>query len=138
MEQKTTRIVAATLDGTPYSTRIEARGHTVMSDEPADHGGGDLGPSPHEMLLGGLASCTAITMRMYAERKGWPLPFVRVEARMESSQRGAEVDTHITLAITLPQELDDAQRNRLLQIGNACPVHRTLTNKVAIAVRSLG
>lgn len=136
MEQRSIRNVTATLDGAPYTTRLEARGHAVVSDEPADHGGQDLGPSPHEMLLGGLASCTAITIRMYADRKGWPLPQVRVEARMERSQRGAEVDTRITLHIVLPDGLDEAQRARLLQIGNACPVHRTLTNKVAIEVHA--
>jgi len=136
MESNTTRSVRASLEGAPYTTRITARDHGFDADEPTDHGGQDLGPSPHELVLSGLAACTAITIRMYADRKGWPLPFVHVDAHMQRTQRGAEVDTDITLAIGLPEGLDEAQRTRLVQIGRSCPVHRTLTNPMAIAVRN--
>lgn len=126
------RRVTATLEGAPYTTRITARGMAFLADEPADHGGADQGPRPHELLLSSLAACTAITMRMYADRKGWPATPITVTAAMAREQRGAQVDTRIRLDIELPPTLSAEQRERMLTIGYACPVHRTLQNPITI------
>ncbi len=130
MLNTTTRSVTATLDGAPYTTRIVSRGKTLIADEPLDHGGTDLGFRPHELFLSALASCTAITMRMYADRKQWHVPSIGVTINMERDQDGAKVDTRISIEVDLPADLPQDQRERLLQIAKACPVHRTLENPI--------
>lgn len=130
MLNTTTRTVTATLDGAPYATRITARGKDIIADEPLDHGGTDLGFRPHELFLSALASCTAITMRMYADRKQWNVSSIGVTINMERDQDGAKVDTRISIEVDLPADLPQDQRERLLQIAKACPVHRTLENPI--------
>ena len=132
MEQTSHRSVSATLDGTPYTTQITTRGLSLVSDEPADHGGADKGLRPHELLLSALAACTAITLRMYADRKGWDVRPVTVEAHLERTQQGKAIDSKIRLDITLPAHLAPEQRERLLQIARSCPVHRTLESPIHI------
>jgi putative redox protein len=126
----TERSVTAVLDGAPYATRITSRGLELIADEPTDHGGTDQGMRPHELLLGALASCTAITLRMYADRKGWVVPRIGITVSMDRRQEGANVDTNMTIHVELPQDLSDEQRTRLVQIAKACPVHRTLENPI--------
>ena len=133
----TQRTVLATLEGAPYATRLETRGITAMADEPLDHGGQDLGLRPHELLLGALASCTAITMRMYAERKQWHVGPIQVEAVMDRDQEGDKVDTRIKLNVTLREDLPADQRARLLQIAGLCPVHRTLENPISMVIEGV-
>lgn len=128
------RSVSASLEGAPYATRLESRGITATADEPLDHGGQDLGLRPHELLLGALASCTAITMRMYAERKQWDVGPIHVQALMDRDQEGDKVDTRIRLEITLKPDLPNDQRARLLQIAGMCPVHRTLENPISMVI----
>lgn len=128
------RSITATLDGEPYATRLTARGISILADEPADHGGKDLGPRPHELLLGALASCTAITLRMYADRKQWSVGPIDVTAVMDRSQEGNKVDTRIRLDVRLRPDLPEEQRARLLQIAAMCPVHRTLENPVQMEI----
>jgi putative redox protein len=99
-----------------------------MADEPEDQGGDDSGPSPEELLAAALASCTAVTMAMYAERKGWEIGEVAVDVNYEPAQRGSP--TRFRLDVQLPKELPDEQRERLMQIGAKCPVHRTLEGEV--------
>lgn len=130
MATTTERSVTATLDGAPYATRITTRGLELISDEPLDHGGTDQGLRPHELLLGALASCTAITLRMYADRKGWVVPSIGITVKMDRTQEGAAVETNMTISVDLPKELSDEQRTRLVQIAKACPVHRTLENPI--------
>ena len=132
------RSINATLDGTPYTTRMESRGITAIADEPPDHGGQDLGLRPHELLLGALASCTAITMRMYAERKQWDVGPIHVEAVMDRDQEGDKVDTRIRMEITLRPDLPADQRARLLHIAGMCPVHRTLQNPISMEIGEAG
>lgn len=132
--QSTQRSVSATLDGAPYATRLESRGISAIADEPLDHGGQDLGLRPHELLLGALASCTAITLRMYADRKQWEVGPIHVDAVMDRDQEGDKIDTRIRLAITLRPDLPTEQRARLLQIAALCPVHRTLENPISMAI----
>lgn len=134
----TERSVTATLEEAPYTTRITARGIEVLADEPLDKGGRDLGQSPHELLLAGLAACTAITLRMYAGRKGWPIAGLKVEAHMQRDQEGRDVDTRIDLRLSRPDGLADDQWQRMLQVAAACPVHRTLTGPLRIAVEGDG
>src|SRR6186713_3256493 len=89
---------------------VEVREHTVAADEPKDHGGDDSAPSPQELLAASLASCIAITMEMYAERKGWELGDVSVEVDYEPAQRGSP--TRFRMVVNLPKELPEEQRER--------------------------
>ena len=107
---------------------VEIRAHRVTADEPEDNGGEDTGPSPQELLAASLASCTAITMEMYARRKGWALGEVVVDVDYEPAQRGSP--TKFSMEVRLPKELPEDQRERLLQIAAKCPVHRTLEGEV--------
>ena len=107
---------------------VEMRGHTLVADEPKDEGGEDSGPSPQELLAASLASCTAITMEMYAQRKGWALGDVTVDVDYEPAQRGSP--TRFSMVVNLPKELPEDQRERLMQIGAKCPVHRVLEGEV--------
>jgi putative redox protein len=107
---------------------VEIREHQLKADEPKDHGGDDAGPSPQELLAASLASCTAITMEMYAERKNWNIGEVTVDVDYEPAQRGSP--TKFTLAVKLPKELPEEQREKLMQIAAKCPVHRTLEGEV--------
>ena len=108
----------------------EVGAHLVRSDEPQEHGGNDSGPTPHELLLAALGSCTAITLRLYAERKSWPL----VNAHVRLTAERQDGTFRIRQAVTLEGALDAAQRGRLLEIAGRCPVHRTLTGVVDIEV----
>jgi putative redox protein len=107
---------------------VEVGNHKLVSDEPKDHGGEDAGPSPQELLAASLASCTAITMVMYADRKGWDVGDVTVDVAYEAAQRGSP--TRFRLTVNLPKELSEEQRERLMQIGAKCPVHRALDGEV--------
>jgi putative redox protein len=107
---------------------VEVRGHSVTADEPEERGGDDAGPSPQELLAASLASCTAITIEMYADRKGWEIGEVVVDVDYEPAQRGSP--TKFAMSVRLPKELPEEQRERLMQIAAKCPVHRTLEGEV--------
>ncbi|HEV3378419.1 MAG TPA: OsmC family protein [Thermoleophilaceae bacterium] len=107
---------------------VEVRRHHLTADEPKDHGGDDSGPSPQELLAASLASCTAITMEMYAQRKGWDVGDITVDVDYEPAQRGSP--TRFRMVVELSKELPEEQRERLLQIAAKCPVHRTLEGEV--------
>ena len=112
---------------------VEIREHMVTADEPEENGGDDTGPSPQELLAASLASCTAITIEMYAKRKGWQIGDVKVDVNYEPAQRGSP--TKFRMAVSLPKELPEDQRERLMQIAAKCPVHRTLEGEVAFDER---
>jgi putative redox protein len=114
-----------------FQVRLEDGTHTWLADEPASLGGADTGPTPNSLLLSSLGACTNITLRMYAKRKGWPLEAVGVQLSMTTGAEGTTIDRQITL--TGP--LDDEQRERLLQIANACPVHKILSGTIRIDSR---
>lgn len=97
-----------------------------VADEPIEVGGLDLGPTPHDLVGAGLAACTAQTMRLYAQRKGWPLGEVRVEV-IHSRHASESPHDRFDRRIELGGDLDDEQRARLLEIAEMCPVHRMLT-----------
>ena len=107
---------------------VAVRNHRVTADEPREHGGEDAGPSPQELLAASLASCTAITMEMYAERKGWDVGAMVVDVEYEAAQRGSP--TRFVMQVQLPKELPSDQRDRLMQIAAKCPVHRALEGEV--------
>ena len=127
------RDVRVSSDGTKLGQEITIGSHRLRGDEEADKGGNDSGPEPHELLLAALGACTSMTLRLYAERKGWPLNGVHVRLT------GAPADGRyaITRHITMDGGLDAEQRARLLEIANRCPVHRTLTGEVAIQTREV-
>jgi putative redox protein len=108
--------------------RVQIREHELAADEPKSEGGEDTGPSPQELLAASLASCTAVTMEMYAERKGWAVGEVAVDVEYEPAQRGSP--TRFAMTVSLPKELPEDQRERLMQIAAKCPVHRTLEGEV--------
>ena len=134
-----TVIVAETGSGT-YTQQITAGHHLLASDEPRPIGD-DVGPTPYDLVLAGLGACTSMTVRMYANRKGWPLERVRVTLRHSRihAQDCADCETtkgwidHIDRDIELAGDLDDGQRQRLVDIAERCPVHQTLTSEVRIA-----
>ncbi|MDP9135276.1 MAG: OsmC family protein [Actinomycetota bacterium] len=107
---------------------VEVGGHKLTSDEPDRLGGSDAGPSPEELLAASLAACSAITLEMYANRKGWDVGDVVVEVGYEPAQRGSP--TRFEMAVKLPKELSEEQRSKLMQIVAKCPVHRTLEGEV--------
>jgi putative redox protein len=111
-----------------YNHRVIVREHTLTVDEPEDSGGEDAGPDPQEMLAVSLASCTAITIEMYANRKGWNIGDIEVEVDYEPAQRGSP--TKFVMTTRMPKELPEEQRERLMQIAAKCPVHRTLEGEV--------
>jgi putative redox protein len=117
-----------------YRTEVRAGGHALITDEPVALGGTNSGPTPYDLLIGGLGACTAITIRMYADRKGWPVEAVEVRLthrKVPADQvdcewtKSGKVDV-IDREVTLFGELDESQRARLLEIANRCPVHRTI------------
>ena len=126
-----------------YGQNISVGPHGLQVDEPRDVGGNDEGPNPYELLLAALGACTSMTVRMYAERKQWPLQ--GVEVRLAHSrihaEDCAECDTkqgmldRIEAEITFIGDLSDEQRHRLMEIANICPVHRTLVSEVQIRTR---
>ncbi len=107
---------------------VEIRGHHLVLDEPVEQGGTDSGPTPQELLAASLASCTAITMEMYAARKGWDIGAVEVDCEYQPAERGCP--TRFALVVRLPAGLSDEQQDRLRTIAAKCPVHRTLDGEV--------
>jgi putative redox protein len=107
-----------------FTHRIEVRDHQVTVDELAEHGGADEGPSPQELLAASIASCTAVTMEMYANRKGWDIGQVEVDCEYETPERGSP--TRFNLVLRLPDSLTQEQVDVLRRIAGKCPVHRAL------------
>ena len=111
-----------------YTHDVKAGDHTITVDEPVDSGGDDLGPSPQELLAAALASCTAVTIEMYAQRKGWDTSGLAVDCRYTPAERGCP--TKFELVLKMPAHLDEEQIERLQVIAAKCPIHRTLEGEV--------
>jgi putative redox protein len=113
---------------TAFSHRIDVRQHQLTADEPTERGGDDEGPSPQELLAASLASCTAVTIEMYAKHKGWDIGPVEVQVEYTPAERGCP--TKFGLTLRLPNGCTDEQIERLRVIAAKCPVHRTLDGEV--------
>ena len=125
------RVVARRTEGFAHEVEIDDGAHRITVDEPPDAGGAGTGPSPTRLLAAGLASCVAITIEMYAERQGWDLGAVEVEAEVAYD---GHVPTDFDLAIRLPAELDEERRRRLLVVAGKCPVHRALSGDAPVRI----
>lgn len=132
--------VTTRIDRSHYRTRVEARTHVQELDEPTSVGGTDAGPTPYEAMLGALGACTAMTLRMYADRKGWPLEAVAVRLRQSRAHERdcencttADVGPHrLEREVELVGSLSDEQRARLLQVADRCPVKQALERGVHV------
>jgi len=129
------RVVVSTGEG--LHTEISTGEHELVADEPTSLGGTNAGPNPYDYLLAALGGCTAMTLRMYADGKGWPLESVTVrlsQERIHATDCEAEqgrID-RIKREVELVGSLDEKQRRRLLEIADMCPVHRTLNTEVLV------
>ncbi len=125
--------VSARRDGINLRHTVQVRDHVVTVDEPVSAGGDDAGPDPRELLAVSLASCTAITMEMYAARKGWDIGHVEVDVEYTPAERGCP--TKFELIMRLPDNLPEDQVERLAVIAAKCPVHRALDGEVMFQER---
>ncbi|HKO39285.1 MAG TPA: OsmC family protein [Solirubrobacterales bacterium] len=124
------RIVARRVEGYAHDVEIEG-GHELRVDEPAAEGGTDTGPSPTRLLAASLAGCIAITVEMYAGRKGWDVGAVEVDVEVGYD---GPVPTKFDVGLKLPAELDSEQRRHLLVIATKCPVHKVLAGEAHVSV----
>jgi putative redox protein len=122
------KAIARRTERTTFTHRVGIRSHQLTVDEPTAQGGDDEGPSPQELLAASLASCTAITMEMYAKHKGWDIGPVEVECEYSPAERGCP--TAFRLVLRLPSECSAERVERLRIIAAKCPVHRTLDGEV--------
>ena len=124
-------VVARRIEGLAHEIDLgDDRG--IVVDEPAAEGGTDTGPRPSQLLASSLAGCTAITIELYAERKGWDLGGLEVAVDMRSD--AAQMPTHFEVEVALPAGLDDEQRRKLMVIAGKCPVHRLLEHGAEITL----
>jgi putative redox protein len=125
-------VTARARRGTGYTHDVEVDGHELVIDEPESAGGANRGPSPTRLLAASLAACTAITIEMYANRKGWELGELEVEAEMEYAK--PSVPKSFTVILHLPRGLSEDQVERLRVIAGKCPVHRTLASETEVQI----
>ena len=124
------KVVARRREGLAHDVEIEG-GHTIRVDEPIGAGGADTGPSPTRLVAAGLAGCTAVTMELYAERKGWDVGPVEVDVDVEYD---GYAPLSFAVTLRLPAELSDEQRERLLAIARRCPVHKVLAQETPVVI----
>jgi putative redox protein len=124
-------VIARRIEGFSHEVDL-GDGRSIVVDEPADDGGTDTGPRPTQLLASSLAGCTAITVELYAERKGWNVDGLEVAVDMKSD--AAKMPTHFAVEVTLPAGLDDEQRRKLMVIAEKCPVHKLLEHGAEITL----
>jgi len=117
-----------------FAQDIDVAGHRLRADEETGKGGADTGAAPHELLLAALGSCTAMTLKVYAERKGWPLR----DAHVTLNAVNTDGKFVIARQLRLEGDLDADQRQRLIEIAAKCPVHKTLTGEIIINTTAEG
>ena len=122
-------MTTASIASTHYSVKLQNGRHEFSADEPKEAGGTDTAPAPDELLEASLASCTAITLRMYADRKQWPVAAIEVTVAL---QRDNDKST-FTRSISVNGDITQEQRDRLLEIAKACPVSKTLQGEIEIS-----
>jgi putative redox protein len=111
-----------------YQTIIKSGNHSIIADEPLDDGGADTGMSPYNLLMASLASCTAITLRMYINRKMWVIEEITVNLEMYRTETGIFIESKLTFK----GEVTDEQKKRLITIADACPIHKILVGNIVI------
>lgn len=123
--------------GGKYTNDVRSSRHHLYADEPADLGSSDLGPTPYEYLCAALGACTSITMRMYADRKKWPVEHIAVDVSHSKEIHGDGIKRDVfTREISIKGDLDETQHDRMLEIANKCPVHRTLEAGADVITKS--
>ncbi|WP_432709463.1 OsmC family protein [Pedobacter sp.] len=133
-EQQITAITE--IDESHYRTKVYSGGHFIYADEPLSMGGTDEGMSPAALLLASLGSCTAITLRMYADRKQYKLSAIKIELAM-APEATIDAGTVINRSITLQGDLTETERTRLIQIADKCPIHKMLSNPIQIVTSEI-
>ena len=119
--------VAGTIGAQDYRVDMKARHHALVADERKGMGGEDAGPAPYDYLLSGLGACTVITLRMYAQRKGWPVKQIKATVHLVKGPQQESGSQHTFVCeLQLSGELDEDQRARMLEISKACPIQRLL------------
>jgi putative redox protein len=124
------RVLARRVEGFAHEVELDG-GHNLVLDEPVESGGTDTGPRPTQLLAASLAACTAITVEMYADRKGWDVG--KIEVDVDYAYDGP-VPSAFTVGVRLPLTLSDEQRQRLLTIAEHCPVHKVLAGEAKVTV----
>lgn len=129
------QVVAKRIEGLAHEIDL-GENRTIVVDEPAEDGGTDTGPRPSQLLASSLAGCTAITIELYAQRKGWDVEGLEVAVDMSSAggPNSHASPTHFTVEVALPEGLDDEQRKKLMVIAEKCPVHKLLEHGAEITV----
>jgi len=125
--------VLVSIGPTPYTCTVTAGGHDLTADEPEDLGGRDEGPGPYPLLLASLGTCKAITCSMYAGRKGWKLEAVHLALTHHRDGPPGKSPERIEVEIQFEGELTGEQREKLAEIADRCPVHRTITGELTVA-----
>lgn len=134
MVRKTLATVADT-QASPLAVAIDVSGHHIIGDEPATQGGADLGPSPYDLLTASLGACTAMTVRWYALKMGWPLEHVHVEVEHDKRVQATNpevIDAFRKRVIITGPALTAEQKQKLLEVAAKCPIHKTLTGPISI------
>lgn len=119
-----------------YVTKLSMRGHLLVADEPQDNGGKDTGPTPTELILSGLAACTASTLRMYADRKDWDIERIDLELSIRIEKTGTGQISHIETSIDITGNITSEQKERMLEIAAKCPIHKLLSNPIDIIIQA--
>ncbi|MDN3202705.1 bifunctional alpha/beta hydrolase/OsmC family protein [Algoriphagus sediminis] len=133
------------LSGKGFTTEVKTPYHHLLADEPVDVGGANLGPTPYDLLMSSLGTCTAMTLKMYAERKDWKVSEVKVYLNFENIHKEDALHPNetkskvgqFTRLIKIEGQLDDKQRARLMEIADRCPVHRTLSEEIEIITKPI-
>ena len=122
--------------GGKYTNDVKTSRHHLYADEPTKYGSADLGPTPFEYLCAALGACTSITLRMYAERKNWPITHIAVNVSHSKDTHGDGITRDVFVRdITIKGDIDESQRTRMIEIADKCPVHRTLETSSDILTR---
>lgn len=129
---RTTTKINARVGREKYTTELTTREHKWLADEPGSNGGRDVGPTSKELIASSLAACIAITLRMYADRKGWDVEGIEVDVAVQSIQIGEGKMTRFDAEIEISGQLTEKEKDRMRVIAGKCPIHKLLTHPIEI------